>query len=166
MPTMDGQVHDIGQWDLLIAHPPCTYMSKAGACRMYPRKGQIDAIRFQKAMEAKAFFLRFLAADCDRIAVENPCPLKIVGLPKENQRVQPYQFGDPWSKLTYLWLKNLPPLNYTNVLSERKPFLPSFTGRKLGGISYGAPNAHDSKSRSKTFPGIAEAMADQWGKLL
>ena len=69
---------------------------------MYPRKGQIDKARFQKAMEAKAFFLQFLNADCDRVAIENPRPLKIVELPKEDQRIQPYQFGDPWSKLTYL----------------------------------------------------------------
>lgn len=100
---------------------------------MYPRKGQIDKARFQKAMEAKAFFLRFLNADCDRVAIENPRPLKIVELPKEDQRIQPYQFGDPWSKLTYLWLKNLPPLVYTNVLAEWKPFVPAGTGRKAGG---------------------------------
>lgn len=164
--TEDGKLHYVERWDLIIAHPPCIYMSKAGACRMYPRKGQIDVVRFQKAMEAKAFFFCFLNADCDRIAIENPCPLKIVGLPKEDQRIQPYQFGDPWSKLTYLWLKNLPPLVYTNVLTEWNPFVPSFTGRKVGGNSYGARIPHNTKARSKTFPGIAEAMADQWGKLL
>ena len=98
---------------------------------MYPRKGQIDKARFQKAMEAKAFFLRFLNADCDRVAIENPRPLKIVELPKEDQRIQPYQFGDPWSKLTY-----------------------------------GARIPHNSKARSKTFPGIANAMAQQWGAVL
>ena len=130
---------------------------------MYPRKGQIDKSRFQKAMEAKAFFLRFLNADCDRVAIENPRPLKIVELPKEDQRIQPYQFGDPWSKLTYLWLKNLPPLVYTNVLAEWKPFVPAGTGRKVGGDSYGARIPHNSKARSKTFPGIARAMAEQWG---
>lgn len=133
---------------------------------MYSRKGQIDKARFQKAMEAKAFFLRFLNADCDRVAIENPRPLKIVELPKEDQRIQPYQFGDPWSKLTYLWLKNLPPLVYTNVLAEWKPFVPAGTGRKAGGDSYGARIPHNSKARSKTFPGIADAMAQQWGAVL
>lgn len=76
---------------------------------MYPHKGEIDLERYQKALEAKAFFMRFLNADCPRIAVENPRPLKVVGLPEETQRIQPFQFGEPYSKLTYLWLKNLPP---------------------------------------------------------
>lgn len=164
--TEDGKAHYVERWDLIIAHPPCTFMSNAGACRMYPRKGQIDKARFQKAMEAKAFFLRFLNADCDRVAIENPRPLKIVELPKEDQRIQPYQFGDPWSKLTYLWLKNLPPLVYTNVLTEWKPFVPAGTGRKAGGDSYGARIPHNSRARSKTFPGIANAMAQQWGAVL
>lgn len=132
--TSDGELHSIiGQWDLIIAHPPCVYMSNAGACRMYPKKGQIDPERYQKAMEAKEFFLAFLKADCPRIAVENPRPLKIVGLPKETQQIQPYQFGEPWSKLTYLWLIGLPPLIPTEILSDWKPFVPSGTGRKMGG---------------------------------
>lgn len=159
--TDDDNTHYIDRWDMIIAHPPCTYMSAAGACRMYPTAGQIDEYRFSKAMEAKTFFLRFLDADCEKIAVENPKPLKVVGLPQETQRIQPYQFGEPWSKLTYLWLKNLPPLVYTNVFSQWKPFLPSCTGRKLGGDSYGS--AHNAKERSKTFLGIANAMAEQWG---
>ena len=164
--TEDGKTHYIDRWDLIIAHPPCNYMSNAGACRMYQKKGQIDEARLAKAMEAKAFFLSFLNADCERIAVENPRPLTVVGLPKESQRIQPYQFGEPWSKLTYLWLKNLPELVHTEVLSQWKPFVPSGTGRKLGGDSYGAKQcAHNSKDRSKTFLGIAKAMAEQWGSL-
>lgn len=134
--TQDGDLHSIiGKWDLIIAHPPCIYMSNAGACRMYPKKGQIDPERFQKAVEAKEFFMRFLEADCPRIAVENPRPLTVVGLPKESQRIQPYQFGEPWSKLTYLWLIGLSPLVPTNILSEWKPFVPSGTGRKAGGTA-------------------------------
>ena len=76
---------------------------------MYPHKGQIDLERYQKALEAKDFFMKFLNADCPRIAIENPRPLKVVGLPEETQRIQPFQFGDPFSNLTYLWLKNHPP---------------------------------------------------------
>ena len=107
--TVDGSHHAIdGKWDLLIAHPPCTYMSNAGACRMYPQKGLISAERLKRAMEAKDFFMQFYNADCPRICVENPMPMKIVGLPQETQRIQPYQFGEPWSKKTYLWLKGLP----------------------------------------------------------
>lgn len=119
---------------------------------MYPRKGQIDKARFQKAMEAKVFFLRFLNADCDRVAIENPRPLKIVELPKEDQRIQPYQFGDPWSKLTYLWLKNLPPLVYTNVLAEYKPFVPAGTGRKAGGGQLRGKDTSQFQSPFKNIP--------------
>lgn len=120
---------------------------------MYPRKGQIDKARFQKAMEAKAFFLRFLNADCDRVAIENPRPLKIVELPKEDQRIQPYQFGDPWSKLTYLWLKNLPPLVYTNVLTQNGSplFLPEQAARR-GGTATGRGYLTIPKPVQKHFP--------------
>lgn len=108
--TMDGVQHEIvGEWDLLIAHPPCTYMSKAGARWMYPKAGQIDSRRFELAMKAKAFFFRFLNADCQRIAIENPRPLKIVQLPNPTQTIQPYEHGHPFSKATCLWLKGLPP---------------------------------------------------------
>ena len=162
--TMDNEAHEIiGKWDLIIAHPPCTYMSNAGACRMYPTKGNIDQERYKKGLLAKEFFMNFYNARCDHIAIENPMPLSIIDLPKKSQMIQPYQFGDPWSKKTYLWLKGLPDLQYTNLLKEWKPFVPSGTGRKLGGDSYGAKNcAHSSKDRSKTFPGIAKAMATQW----
>lgn len=162
--TMDGVLHClVGRWDLIIAHPPCTYMSNAGACRMYPRKGCIDENRLAKALAAKDFFMQFYNADCDKICIENPMPLKVVGLPKETQRIQPYQFGHPYSKKTYLWLKGLPQLVPTNVIDEYTPFLPSGTSRK-DKSKYGAKQcAHNSKARSKTFEGIAQAMAEQWG---
>ena len=164
--TCDGVTHHItGKWNMIIAHPPCTYMSNAGACRMYPQKGLISAERFQKAMEAKGFFMQIYNADCDRICIENPMPMKIIGLPKETQRIQPYQFGEPWSKKTYLWLKGIKNLEPTDICTEFKPFLPSGTGRKLGGDSYGSKDcAHSSKPRAKTFIGIAKAMAEQWKK--
>lgn len=116
------------KWDLIIAHPPCTYMSKAGARWMYPTAGNISQERFAKAMKAKEFFLKILNADCERIAIENPRPLKIVELPKPSQVIQPYQFGHPYSKATCLWLKGLPPLEPTEVLTEYKPYCPSNTG--------------------------------------
>ncbi|MEG0397414.1 MAG: DNA cytosine methyltransferase, partial [Oscillospiraceae bacterium] len=116
-----------------------------------------------KAIKAKEFFMQFYNANCDKIAIENPMPLKIIGLPQETQRIQPYQFGEPWSKKTYLWLKGLQPLEPTDIMDNYKPFVPSKTGRKLGGASYGAKNcAHNSRDRSKTFHGIALAMALQW----
>lgn len=151
-----------GKYDLMIAHPPCTFMSNAGACRMYPTKGNIDNDRLAKAMEAKEFFIKMLNAPIKHIAIENPLPLSIVGLPTANQIIQPYQFGDPFSKKTLLWLKNLPILNHTNVLSEWKPFIASGTSRNAGKTK-GEKFAHGSKQRSKTFDGIAKAMARQWG---
>ena len=162
--TSDGATHRIdGRWDMIIAHPPCTYMSKAGARWMYPRAGEIDQNRLALAMEAKEFFFRFINADCDRIAVENPRPLKIVGLPSPTQVIQPYQFGHPFSKATCLWLKGLEPLKPTDIIEKHTPFLPSNTGAysRGGGGSRGV--AHDAKTASKTFHGVARAMAEQWG---
>ena len=150
-------------WDMIIAHPPCTYMSNAGACRMYPTAGNIDTERLKKAMEAKEFFMAIMNANCEKIAIENPRPLKVVGLPECNQSIQPYQFGEPYSKLTMLWLKGLPNLTHTNVLTEWKPYIASGTSRNKG-KNIGKHFANGSKERSKTFHGIASAMAQQWGK--
>lgn len=163
--TMDGTIHKIDdKWDMIIGFPPCTYMSKAGARWMYPKAGEICQERLKLALAAKQFFFEILNADCDKIAVENPRPLKIVGLPVPTQIIQPYQFGHPYSKATCLWLKNLEPLKPTEIMSEYKPFLPSNTGSfsRGGGGSRGV--AHDAKTASKTFPGVARAMATQWAK--
>lgn len=153
------------KWDLIIAHPPCTYMSAAGACRMYPHKGQIDNNRLEKAMGAKEFFLKFWNADCPRIVIENPRPLKCVELPKESQRIQPYEYGEPWSKLTYLWIKGLPRLTPTQIMANYKPYVSCGTSRNKGNKEKsGMSRAGGAqKVRSKTFPGIARAMAEQWG---
>lgn len=162
--TEGGNTHIIkGKWDLIIAHPPCTYMSKAGARWMYSKAGQLSQERLTLAIEAKAFFMQFLNADCERIAVENPVPLKIVGLPIPTQKVQPYEYGHPFSKCTCLWLKGLPKLKPTNILKEYKPFLPSNTGGFARGKGGGRGVAHNAKEASKTFEGIAKAMAEQWG---
>lgn len=151
------------RWDLIIAHPPCTYLTKAGAVRMRVN-GEIVPDRYEKAMEAREFFLKFLNADCPRIAVENPTPMKLVDLPPYTQAIQPYEYGHPYSKRTCLWLKGLPPLQPTDILDEHKPY-----------VNGGCKDAHGNyrrfqggkerapKIRSKTFPGIARAMAEQWG---
>lgn len=154
-------------WDLMIAHPPCTFMSNAGACRMYPQKGIVDPERLKKALDAKEFFMKLLDAPIPMICIENPKPLNIVGLPPETQIIQPWMFGEPYTKKTLLWLKNLPPLIETDVITEGiVPFCPSGTGRKLGGKSLGAAiRGNDSKNRSKFFKGMADAMAAQWGNL-
>jgi len=150
-------------WDLIIGFPPCTYMTNGGAVRMYPKKGEIDPIRYQKAMEAKEFFMAIFNAPVKHVAIENPLPMKIVGLPDRNQLIHPYQFGDPYSKKTCLWLKNLPDLIPTNVLTEYQPFINGGGGRMDRAHYKGKKFAAGSIARSKTFRGIAKAMAEQWG---
>ena len=166
--TMDGVWHKVKRWDLIIAHPPCTYLSNAGACRLYPRKGEVDPKRFEKGMEAKRFFMEFYNADCDHICIENPIPSKIFGLPTYTQTIQPYEYGHPYSKKTCLWLKGLPSLIPTEVLDVYKPYVSCGTSRNKGnpdkaGFSRAGGAA---KIRSKTFPGIAKAMAEQWSNYI
>lgn len=163
--TMDGEQHFVERWDLMIAHPPCTYLSTAGACRMYPHKGQIDTERLAKAEQAKQFFLTLLNADIPRVAVENPRPLTVVGLPKPTQTIQPYEHGEPYSKLTCLWLRNLPPLKPSNIVADYKPFVSCGTSRNKGNKDKAGYSRRGGaqRARSKTFLGIAKAFADQWG---
>lgn len=163
--TQDGEKHTIiGKWDLLIAHPPCTYLTNASAVRMRV-KGEIAPERYAKAMEAKEFFMRFINADCDRICVENPVPLKIVDLPPYTQIIQPWQFGHPYSKRTCLWLKGLPKLEPTNIITEGvQPYVNGGCKDAHGNYRrFQGRKERDPKTRSKTFEGIAEAFANQWG---
>ena len=159
-----GQTVIDGKWDLIIAHPPCTYLSNAGACRLYPEKGVLDKDRYIKGLKGKEFFMAFWwygFYGCGRIVIENPLPSSVYELPKPTNCIQPYFFGEGYTKKTYLWEFGVPPLIQTEIVADAKPYLPSGTGRKLGGDTYGA--AHNAKTRSKTFPCIAKAMADQWG---
>jgi hypothetical protein len=165
-PHYQGSVLDVidDGWDLVIAHPPCTFLSRAGARWLY-KGGNIDPRRYADGLEGKKFFDMMLNAKCPRIAVENPTPMKIFGLPIPSQVIQPYQFGEPYSKRTLLWLKNLPPLIPTNILSEYRPYLPSNTGGKKRGQKYSIGISKNWKESAKTFQGIADAMAQQWGNL-
>ena len=161
--TCDDTVHTIDdKWDMIIAFPPCTYMTNGGAVRMYPKKGIIDEERFKKAMKAKEFFMMFYNTDCKKIAIENPIPMKIIGLPERTQVIQPYEYGEPYSKKTCLWLKGLPQLKPTNILTEYQPFINGGGGRLTKTNYKGKTFANGSIARSKTFPGIAKAMAEQW----
>src|SRR5574344_1208054 len=153
-------------WDLIIAHPPCTYMSKAGARWMYPTAGNLSEERYKLSQQAKDFFMEFYNCDCEHVAIENPVPLKVVGLPKPTQSIQPYEFGEPYSKKTLLWLKGLPLLKPTNILTEHTPWMPSNTGGFSRGQGGSRGIAHDPKTASKTFQGIADAMAKQWSLYL
>lgn len=160
---MDGQAHEVGKWDLLIAHPPCTYLANSGAVRMR-KNGEIVPERYAKAMEAKAFFMAFYDADIPKIAVENPTPMKIVGLPAYSQAIQPYEYGHPYSKRTCLWLKNLPALQPTDVLDYHEPYVNGGCKDAHGNYrKFQGRNERDPKTRAKTFEGIAKAMAEQWG---
>jgi site-specific DNA-cytosine methylase len=152
------------KWDMIIAFPPCTYLTAAGACRMYPTKGHIDYNRLKLAHEAKEFFNLFLNADCAKICIENPRPLTVVELPTETQRIQPYMFGHPYTKLTYLWLKGLPDLKPTELITENvQPFVNAGSFTSNGSRRNKVGCKYNQLERSKTFEGIAIAMADQWG---
>lgn len=163
--TQDGTRVFIDKWNLIIAFPPCTYMSNAGARWMYPKAGVLCPERHRKAMQAKDFFMKIYNSDVELIGMENPQPLKVVGLPKPTQVIQPYEFGHRYSKKTFLWLKNLPPLLPTYFADTYEPYLPSNTGGAKRGQKARIKHI-TQKDRSKTFPGVASAMALQWNRYL
>lgn len=156
-------------WDLLIGHPPCTYLSYAATSSWN------DEGRLEKRLDALNFFAKLWLAPIEKICLENPksCASPIIA--KYTQSIQPYYFGDTESKTTWLWLKNLPKLKHTkqDTLFEKsthvKPKIYAYykRGKKKGQPIYGnnyMPFSEDrGKLRSKTFPGIAKAMAEQWG---
>lgn len=152
-------------WDMIIAFPPCTYLSNAGACRLYPQKGILNIERYQKGLEAKEFFMMFYNADCPRIAIENPVSSTVFDMPECTQEIQPYMFGHPYTKKTRLWLKGLPQLIPTNIVKPIGPYCPAGTGRKDRSKYGSAKRGEDAKNRAKTFLGVAQAMAQQWGNL-
>lgn len=153
-----------GKYDLMIAHPPCTYLSKAGARWLYPG-GKLDAIRYEKGIYAKAFFEAMLNAPIKHIAVENPTPMKVFKLPPHSQIIEPYAYGHEYSKRTLLWLKNLPLLKANPMNENYTPYLPSNTGGGKRGQKATFRSITQKKS-SKTFEGVAKAMSEQWGVAL
>jgi len=143
-------------WDMMIAHPPCTYLSNAGANSLF--KGRVlNQERFEKGLEGKEFFMRFLDAPIPKICVENPVPSSIFKLPRPSQVIQPWEFGDEFSKKTYIWLKGLPPLMATCLCANYEPTTKA--------AWYQCGGKDRQKRRAKTFQGIADAMADQWGSV-
>lgn len=166
--TQDGKYHDLPKrWDLIIAHPPCTYLSNAGARWLWAGH-ELNKERYAKGLDAKEFFMKFWNADCPRICIENPVPSSVYNLPDCTQFVQPYEYGHPYSKKTCLWLKGLPPLKPTEIIADHKPFVSSGNYSKTHDPKYkGASRRGGSaKSRSKTFPGIAKAIAEQFGRYI
>ena len=169
-----GSVFDIlnDGWDMLIAHPPCTYLSKAGARWTYAG-GELNKERYEQGLKGKEFFMQMLNAPIEKICVENPTPMKVFEMTKHTQVIQPYMFGDAYSKRTLLWLKNLPLLYHNssvNLFDEVVthtdsfvPYLPSNVGGKKKGQKYSFGISRNAKESSKTFEGVAKAMAEQWG---
>jgi hypothetical protein len=152
-----GDVRDVldDGWDLMVGHPPCTYLSRAGwswvnkpDCATLPLKGEPRRLA---AFEAAQFFQLLLSAPIPRIAIENPRPICHVGLPRHSQVIHPWQFGHGETKATCLWLKELPRLVPTEIVGGRDQRLHRLP-----------PSQDRAKIRSLTYKGIAEAMADQW----
>ena len=160
--TMDGIEHLIDEkWDLIIAHPPCTYFSTAGANWLF-RGGKLDEERYTKGLEMKDLFMAVYNADCEKVAIENPVVMKIWELPKHTQEIQPYQFGHPFTKKTRLWLKGLPELKPTEIVEPVAKWVSC--GNKTNREKQNqAICKHFSSKRAKTFEGIARAMSEQWG---
>lgn len=165
--TEAGENTYISHWDLIIAHPPCTDLAASGA-QWYTKGKKTEADK----LKAAAFFMEFINADCERVCVENPVGFMSTLYRKPDQIIQPWQFGDNYEKTTCLWIKGLPPLvpcitekpelkykYYTNKATGRKRRQPLWYYEALN-----AKTAEERrKIRSKTFPGIAEAMSNQWG---
>ena len=164
--TESGEVNYVWKWDIIIAHPPCTYLCMSGQKHCNVDLFGDKAIERQKQRDkAIDFFFKFVNADCEKIAIENPVGIMTRLYRKPDQYIQPLQFGHPTSKKTGLWLKGLPKLIPTNIVEQE--FYISKTGRKWDKWFFESSCISDlkerSKFRSKTFPGIAKAMADQWG---
>lgn len=174
--TQDGVGHITPRkWDMIIAHPPCTHLAVSGA-RHFEKKREDGRQR-----EAIEFFCKFLYADCPRIVVENPVCIisgdyipkhfpdlaEKYGLPKKpTQIIQPYEYGAPCKKATCLWIKGLPPLEPTEIVEPDLVVYKCKSGKEVTFSRHmvqGFASHERAKARSKTFPGIAKAMAEQWG---
>ncbi len=162
--TMDGTKHYIdGKWDMIIAFPPCTKTSHAGARHLW-KGGKLNIQRYYEGLCGKALFLAIWAADCDKVIIENPTPSRIFEYPTPTQAVQPFEYGHPFTKKTLLWERGVEPLKPTNIVKPERTWCPSgsYSG-KHGEQHRGMFTTDRAKNRSKTFPGIAQAMAEQWG---
>jgi len=158
-PHYQGDVLDIldGGWDMMIAHPPCTFLSNAGARHLYP-KGVLNMDRYAKGMKARELFMSLYNSNIPRICIENPTPSKVFELPEKTQVIQPWQFGHPFSKRTCLWLRGLPALTPTHIVEHRQ-------STRVAGNWFNKGGKVRQQNRARTFQGIAEAMAEQWGQL-
>ncbi len=151
------------KWDMIIAFPPCTKTSNAGARHLW-KNHKLNLQRYYEGLCGKALFMTIYNADCEKIVIENPTPSKIYEYPKPTQKIQPYQFGHPFTKLTLLWEKGVAPLEATDNVKPEATWCPSGSYSGNHGKQHKGMFTKDrTKNRSKTFPGIAAAMAEQWG---
>ncbi len=173
--TQDGESHHIGKkWDMIIAHPPCTYLTVSGAwCYDVNRFGEKAIRRMKLREEAEDFFMAFANADCEHIAIENPVGTMSSKWRKPDQIIQPWYFGDPYMKTTCLWTKNLPKLVQTHFekpVIEYKEWIDKNGKKKRQDMASfkcaGMSREERQRQRSKTFPGIAKAIAEQWSEYL
>jgi site-specific DNA-cytosine methylase len=173
--TCSGDIHTFKEkWDMIIAFPPCTYLTSAGTRHYSLKCSTQEKIneRIKKRESAIEFFMMFANADCERIAIENPVGYMNTHYRKADQIIHPYYFGDPFQKRTCLWLKGLPKLDYSKTMIDKPEPLYICQGEKCKGKAIGwaegiavgkGGQKERAKARSKTFPGIAKAMAEQWG---
>lgn len=170
--TMDGNRHHVTTWDLMIAHPPCTYLTVTGN-RWFnvERYGDKALKRMEDRKDAIDFFMQFTVANARYIAIENPIGCMSTAYRKPDQIIQPYEYGHPTTKKTCLWLEGLPQLIPTNVVAVDPSDVYSYVA-KDGKVKHDSRHrskcskAERGKHRSKTFPGIATAMAEQWGAFI
>ena len=168
--TCDGRLHYISsKWDMIIAFPPCTYLTVTGNRWFNVAKYGEKAIkRMEDRKVAIDFFLAFATADCDKVAIENPVGVMSTEWRKPDQIISPFMFGDPLEKKTCLWLKGLPLIEPTEIV-DVPPRVRYKSGKTMSAWYADAvslPKEERSRVRSKTFPGIAKAMAEQWaGKI-
>lgn len=163
--TCDSKAHWVEKWDMIIAHPPCTYLTGAGAVELSKHPE-----RLKKGFDGATFFIKILNADCDKICVENPPPMKRFGLPKYTQLIRAYKIGENHNKAYCLWLKGLPELKVDETSVKPKAeytWIHKKSGKKKTGSKwYNSDTKNHSSHRSKTPKGLAVAMAEQWaGKL-
>lgn len=155
--TEDGKRHQVTRWHLIIAHPPCTYLCRVSSVQLMANPNKeivfngkvklVNADRYQKMMDARDFFFKCMQADAPFVAVENPIPMAIAQLPRPSCYVEPFWYGVKYSKKTLYWLKNLPPIMPEIINPDHKEFVRASRG----------------KYRSRTFPQVAKAIAEQWG---
>jgi len=161
--TMDGHMHFVDWWDLIIAHPPCTYLTLAGNKWFKPEFETRFPGRKGQRQEAIEFFMHFVNALCEHVAIENPVGVMSSQYRKPDQYIEPYYFGDAEKKKTGLWLKGLPKLEPTNMVEPVIIHCASGANEPRWHMeTMKLPKEERSRMRSKTFPGIAHAMATQW----